>query len=75
MSILPGSPLPDFDLGSQVGPVSLHGHLGLSWSLVYAGGVNFSAVSLTEIGEMARLEGEWAARKIKVRLNTASAPS
>lgn len=67
MSPTPGSPLPDFSLGSQVGPINLHSYLGLSWSLVYAGGLDFDPVSLTELGEMARLNGEFAARKIKVR--------
>ena len=66
--VSPGDPLPDFSLSSQVGPIDLHSYLGLSWSLVYAGGEDFTAVSLTELGEIARLNGELAARKIKVGL-------
>lgn len=61
-----GQIAPDFVQDSTQGPIRLYEWLGDSWGVLFSHPRDFTPVCTTELGEVARLAGEWAARNVKV---------
>lgn len=61
-----GQTAPDFSLVSTDGEIRFHDWLGSSWGVLFSQPKNFTPVCTTELGEVARLRGEWEQRKVKV---------
>lgn len=61
-----GDIAPDFEQQSSLGPISFHRWLGDSWGVLFSHPADFTPVCTTELGLTAKLEGEFAARNVKV---------
>ena len=57
---------PDFDAQSTHGPISFHQWIGDGWAILFSHPKDFTPVCTTELGALARLEGEFAARNCKI---------
>jgi len=66
MALKLGQLAPDFEQDSTQGPIRFHAWLGRSWGVLFSHARAFSPVCTTELGEVARLHGEWARRNVKV---------
>lgn len=65
MSIQLGQIAPDFEQDSTHGRVRFHEWLGSSWGVLFSHPKNFTPVCTTELGEVAKLRGEWDKRDVK----------
>ncbi len=65
MSILLGQTAPDFEQESTAGTIRFHEWLGDSWGLLFSHPKDYTPICTTELGEVARLRGEWDKRGVK----------
>jgi alkyl hydroperoxide reductase subunit AhpC len=66
MTVRLGDYAPDFTADSTEGRIAFHDFLGRSWGVLFSHPADFTPVSTTELGEMARLVGEFERRDTKV---------
>ncbi|BFZ55846.1 peroxiredoxin 1 [Savitreella phatthalungensis] len=66
MSLRLGSTAPNFDAETTNGKLNLHEYLGNSWGILFSHPADFTPVCTTELGEIARLEPEFAKRNVKL---------
>ena len=61
-----GDEAPDFTAETTAGRLSFHDWLGDSWGVLFSHPKDFTPVCTTELGEMARIKGEFEHRGAKV---------
>ena len=61
-----GDIAPDFKIPSTKGAISFHEWIGDQWCVLFSHPKDFTPVCTTELGEVARLEQEFAKRHVKV---------
>jgi len=66
MSVNLGDTAPDFTQESTQGTIKFHEFLGSSWGVLFSHPKDFTPVCTTELGEVARLKGEFDKRNVKV---------
>ena len=66
MSLYLGDTAPDFTADTSEGELSFHDWAGDSWVLFFSHPADFTPVCTTELGRVAQLQDEWAARNVKV---------
>lgn len=57
---------PNFTAETTNGPINFHDWIGNGWAILFSHPKDFTPVCTTELGYMARLEAEFAARNCKV---------
>lgn len=65
MAIQLGQVAPDFEQDSTHGRIRFHEWLGSSWGVLFSHPKNFTPVCTTELGEVAKLRGEWDKRNVR----------
>eukprot|EP00475_Leptophrys_vorax_P036378 TRINITY_DN613_c0_g1_i1.p1 TRINITY_DN613_c0_g1~~TRINITY_DN613_c0_g1_i1.p1 ORF type:complete len:249 (-),score=62.90 TRINITY_DN613_c0_g1_i1:72-767(-) len=60
-----GDTAPNFTANTQLGQVDLYEYLGTGWGIFFSHPRDFTPVCTTELGRVAQLEAEWAARNVK----------
>jgi alkyl hydroperoxide reductase subunit AhpC len=66
MALRLGDYAPDFIADSTEGKIAFHDYLGQSWGVLFSHPKDFTPVCTTELGEVARLAGEFDKRNTKV---------
>jgi alkyl hydroperoxide reductase subunit AhpC len=66
MALRLGDYAPDFTADSTEGEIAFHHYLGRSWGILFSHPMDFTPVCTTELGEVARLIGEFERRNTKV---------
>ena len=66
MSIRLGDTAPDFTAETTAGLLSFHEWKNGSWAILFSHPADFTPVCTTELGRVAQLKDEWAARNAKV---------
>ena len=66
MSLQLGDTAPDFTAETTRGKIGFHEWLGSSWGLLFSHPRDFTPVCTTELGQVARLEPEFARRGVKL---------
>ena len=66
MTLSIGSIAPDFTAETTQGPISFHDWIGDSWAILFSHPKAFTPVCTTELGYMAGLESEFAARNTRI---------
>ena len=66
MSLYLGDTAPDFTAETSEGEISFHDWAGDSWVVFFSHPADFTPVCTTELGRVAQLQDEWAARNVKV---------
>jgi alkyl hydroperoxide reductase subunit AhpC len=61
-----GDDAPDFTAQTTHGPISFHQWLGDQWGVLFSHPKDFTPVCTTELGELARIKGEFDRRDAKV---------
>jgi alkyl hydroperoxide reductase subunit AhpC len=61
-----GDDAPDFVAETTAGTVSFHAWLGNAWGVLFSHPKDFTPVCTTELGEVARIKGEFDRRGVKV---------
>ena len=66
MALQLGVTAPDFTVDTTAGTISLYDYLGEGWGILFSHPKDFTPVCTTELGEVARLKGEFDKRNTKV---------
>ena len=66
MALHLGEIVPDFTQDSTSGPIKFHEWIGNSWCILFSHPKDFTPVCTTELGTVAKLEGEFQKRNCKV---------
>jgi len=66
MALHLGEIVPDFTQDSTTGPIKFHDFIGSSWCILFSHPKDFTPVCTTELGTVAKLEGEFQKRNCKV---------
>jgi alkyl hydroperoxide reductase subunit AhpC len=66
MSLRINSVAPDFDAETTEGPMKFHDWIGDGWAILFSHPKDFTPVCTTELGYMAGLQPEFAARNTKI---------
>ena len=66
MTLRLGDTAPDFEAETTRGPIRFHEWLGGSWGVLFSHPADFTPVCTTELGAVARLQGEFGRRDTKV---------
>lgn len=65
MTLLLGQTVPDFTAQSTLGEIRFHDWIGDDWAVLFSHPADFTPVCTTELGAVAALKDEWAARGVK----------
>ncbi len=74
MAIRLGDEAPDFTAETTEGTIKFHEWKGDSWAVLFSHPKDFTPVCTTELGEMARIKGEFERRGAKVLAHAGSPP-
>lgn len=66
MALQLGDEAPDFTAETTQGTINLYDYLGDGWGVIFSHPKDFTPVCTTELGEVARLKGEFDKRNTKV---------
>jgi len=66
MSLRLGDIAPDFKAETTKGPIQFHDWIGNGWAILFSHPKDFPPVCTTELGSMAKLEGEFTKRNCKI---------
>jgi len=66
MSIKLGDTAPDFEADTTQGRIRFHDWMGDSWAVLFSHPKDFTPVCTTELGYMAKIEPDFAARNVKI---------
>ena len=66
MTLKINSLAPDFKAKTTIGDISFHEWLGDSWGVLFSHPKDFTPVCTTELGYMAKIEGEFKSRNCKI---------
>ena len=66
MTLRPGDEAPNFTADSTEGTISFHDFIEGSWAVLFSHPKDYTPVCTTELGEVARLKGEFERRGVKV---------
>lgn len=66
MTLRLGDTAPNFEQNSTQGKIHFHEWMGSSWAVLFSHPKDFTPVCTTELGEVARLKGEFEKKNVKV---------